>query len=279
MSLRSNLSSNLRRLCETADSIAAVCRATTINRQQFNRYLAGSSIPNRRTRDRICSFFAIDERELFREPGAGEVVAPAAAEGLPLWARKETRAALDLVLGEAPPAISSGIYFAHFVIPQERDAIMRSTVVIRRDGNLTTFRRLTGISERKGSWWSQFVGDHRGIVLERRHVFYFVGLNGQDAREPTLLVLRWQPISRPLLGGHAMILTPSGPTITAVVLNPCRAGMTLRTALRQSHVYSTDDPAIDPIVADVLDQQRQALLALTRHLDLSVRPLPRPGAA
>ena len=73
-----------------------------------------------------------------------------------------------------------------------------------------------------------------------------------------------------------MILTPSGPTITAVVLNPCEKTMELRKALRASHVYSADDPCIDPMVVDALDQQRQGLMAMTRNLDLSVRALHTP---
>ena len=76
-----------------------------------------------------------------------------------------------------------------------------------------------------------------------------------------------------LLGGEATILTPPGPTITAVVLNPCEPGMTLRTAIKSSHVYSAEAPEIDPMVLDALYQQCQSLAAMTRRLDLSVKPL------
>jgi hypothetical protein len=57
MSLREVLSANLSRLCEGEVSIAAVCRATRINRQQFNRYLSGASIPNGRNLEKICRYF------------------------------------------------------------------------------------------------------------------------------------------------------------------------------------------------------------------------------
>jgi hypothetical protein len=53
--------------------------------------------------------------------------------------------------------------------------------------------------------------------------------------------------------------------------------MGFRAAVRASHVYSSNDPTIDPMVVDALDQQCQALSAMPRRLDLSVRPLPDPA--
>lgn len=271
MSLRAALASNLRQLCNGEQSIAAVCRAANINRQQFNRYLSGDSLPNQRTRERICRYFQIDEPDLFREPAGPVARAPAEEE--PGWSHTGVRAALKQIMSEVPTSITPGLYFAHFLIPQHPNSIARSTVVVRRDGNLTTFRRLTGLAEPRGSWWAQYVGDHNGVILERRHIVYFVGMNQRDAREPTFLVLRWQPVSRPILGGHAMILTPSGPTITPVVLSPCPRKTSLRAALRASHVYSADDARIEQVVADLLDQQRQSLITMTRLLNVAVEPV------
>jgi hypothetical protein len=91
-----------------------------------------------------------------------------------------------------------------------------------------------------------------------------------------MLVLRWLPISEPMLGGQAMIMTPTGPAATAVVVTPCDKTMRLITAVRASHVYSSDDDKLDPMIVDALDQQCQALVATTRRIDLSVRPLPEP---
>jgi hypothetical protein len=271
MSLQQAFSANLSRLCGREKSIAAVCRATRINRQQFNRYLSGQALPNQKNREKICRYFRIDEQDLFREAGVADARSGPGAEEY--WSHADFRAALKLVHSEGPTSLTPGLYFAHFAMPYDPASIMRSTIVVRNDGTLSTFRRLTGLSEPRLSWWGNFDGDHRGLILERRHVLYLVGLNARGNREPTLIVLRWLPNSRPMLGGHAAILTPQGPTITAVVVNPCRGNVTLRTAIRASHVFSADDPEIDQMVLDALDQQCQALIAQTRRLDLSVRPL------
>ncbi len=272
MSLHEALSVNLARLCEGKGSIAAVCRATQINRQQFNRYLSGETVPNKRNRERICRYFGIAERELFIEP----VEEPEGRSGElgGSWSHREMRAAMKLIYSEPPTSIKPGIYFAHFVIPQDQSSIMRSVLVIRNDGSLATFRRLTGLSEPRGSWWSHFTGDHKGIIIERLHWLYFVALNWLGSREPTVMVLRWLPTSEPMLGGQSMIVTPTGPAATAVVLTPCGRSMSLTAAVRASHVYSADDEKIDPMIMDALDQQCQSLVATTRRIDLSVRPLP-----
>ena len=270
MSLHQAFSENLTRLCRSKSSIASVCRGTRINRQQFGRYLSGRALPQKNNLKKICRYFKVTEADLFQRPQArgesgilGEM-APAAYE--------EVRAALKLLYSQPPPSIVPGLYFAHFADPNDPKVMMRSTVVVRADGRLLTFRRLTAFLEPKKSWWSHFTSDHQGIVLERRHWIYFLGLNGIADLEPTLLALHYLPNAEPMLGGHAALLTPGGPTITAAVVTRCEAGTGLRAALRASHAYSIDDPTIDPIITEALESECRKLIATTRKLDLSVEP-------
>ncbi len=274
MSVREAFAANLSRLCEGERSIASVCRSTQINRQQFNRYLSGGSIPSARNLEKICRHFGIDEPELFRKPSE-EARARSDNDGEP-WSHTDLRSTLKRLYRETPSSVQPGLYFAHFAYPPDPGSVVRSTVIVRREGNLTTFRRLTGFAEPSGSWWSHFHGDHQGIVLERRGWLYFDGLNNVASQEPTLMVLRWVPDAEPMLGGFATILTPDGPTVTAVVLNSCGPRATLRTVLRSSHVYSVDDARIDPIILDALDEQCERLIATVRRLDLTVTPELNP---
>ncbi|KIC09341.1 DNA-binding protein [Leisingera sp. ANG-M1] len=62
-----NFSENLRSLCAEHGSIAQICREIGINRQQFNRYLNGSSMPAAHNLRRIARYFAIPESQLFTE--------------------------------------------------------------------------------------------------------------------------------------------------------------------------------------------------------------------
>ena len=73
MSLRENLSINLRALCREHGSVAAICREMGVNRQQFDRYLTMDALPNKATTERICRYFAIEEAELYRDPATGDI--------------------------------------------------------------------------------------------------------------------------------------------------------------------------------------------------------------
>ncbi len=59
-----DLGRNLRLLCTQRGTISAACRGLGINRQQFNKYLAGSSRPSPHNLWRICDYFDVDERDL-----------------------------------------------------------------------------------------------------------------------------------------------------------------------------------------------------------------------
>lgn len=56
---------NLRHLCAQYPSVADICRRIGINRQQFNKYLAGASLPSPRNLVRICDFFGLEPSDLY----------------------------------------------------------------------------------------------------------------------------------------------------------------------------------------------------------------------
>ena len=260
-----NLAYNLARLCDRDVSIAAVCRATGINRQQFNRYLAGQSIPNPGNRQKICRYFGISEAELFRPHGRTgnrrtADLRPHAMRRLP-WSPHDAEPLLEALCSGSRPSLGPGTYATYFSQINERRSIVRSTTAIRNDDQLTTFRRITGLTEKKGSWWGQFLGDHRGVVLERAHWLYFLGLNVGGVLEPSMMVLRWLSGAYPMLGGYACINATAGPSPVAVVMVPDEAS--LRDALRAAHAYSVDDPGLNPFVLEALEEQAALLASKT----------------
>jgi transcriptional regulator with XRE-family HTH domain len=285
MSLSALLATNLRRLCETRESISAVARATGINRQQFGRYLAGAALPNQSTRGKIARYFAIPESELFlddrlppraqlpphRAGPAEEGVANIAAGALSPWLEAAERS-----------SVAPGLYYADFADVDDPGTVMRSTLIVKAVGNRTVFRRLTCHAEEKSSWWSHFGGDHTGVILDRRNWIYLLGLDGIGSHEPTLLVVQYLDNLDPMLGGHAALLGTGGPAVTAVVITRCPSGCSLPSALKQSHAYSVDDPAIDPFILDAIGQQCAKLLQKIQSLaaySSGLRPPGRAGAA
>ena len=270
MSLQEAFSENLSRLCGNADSVSAVAKATGINRQQFQRYISGGSIPGKRNLKKICRYFRVSEEQLF---GYQHEARPPSHGQEPWGSQEEMRAILKLIHSDTRPSIRAGMYYANFAVYHDRSSLVRSAIFVRHEGNMTTFRRFTGIGERRGSWWSQFFGDHKGIIVERAHWLYFIGLNGRGNREPTMMVVRWLSGSQFLLGGQAIVSGSVGPSAAAVVMSPTKPGTTTATAIRASHMYSVDDPGVEQFVVDALDEQAKQLIDNVRRPDLRVRSL------
>jgi len=63
-----SVAENLKLLTGYYKSVAEVCRRLEINRQQFNKYLNGSTLPSRHTFQRICDFFGVEDYELLLPP-------------------------------------------------------------------------------------------------------------------------------------------------------------------------------------------------------------------
>lgn len=58
-------SANLRQLCEQQGSISQICRKIGINRQQFNKYLAGRHMPSTANIRAVANHFGLDPEILF----------------------------------------------------------------------------------------------------------------------------------------------------------------------------------------------------------------------
>ena len=56
---------NLKLLCGYEKSVSAVCRAVDINRQQFSKYLNGTSQPSPYNLQAICDYFSIQPVDLY----------------------------------------------------------------------------------------------------------------------------------------------------------------------------------------------------------------------
>lgn len=63
----SNFSSNLRYLCDQRGSVSNVCRKAQINRQQFNKYLAGKHLPSSVNTKIIANHFGLSPDILFSD--------------------------------------------------------------------------------------------------------------------------------------------------------------------------------------------------------------------
>ncbi len=139
--LQVDISQNLKLLCGFEKSVSEVCRAININRQQFNKYLSGTSQPSPYNLQRICDHFRVQPAELYLPPaefasrlqfrsGGGSQTRERQANRMLKRAFPGDRRALSRYLG---------YYLSHFHSFSWQGQILRSLVcVYEQDGMILT---------------------------------------------------------------------------------------------------------------------------------------------
>jgi len=258
MSSRSNFAENLRRLCLRKGSISAAARGMGIHRAQLEKYLAQEREPSAPTREKICAYLGVDEEDMYRHPDPVELDYRQPSRRRMLSDFQES---LGSLIDGPPASIKQGLYHIYFTVPGDPSQLLCSVVTIAKLSNATTFRRLTGYAAKKDAFWSRFNGDHKGIVVERLNHLFFVAANQRGVKEPTLLRMRWLPVSEPMLGGHALISTHAGPSFSCAVMIPLPPTINLRTAVRMSVARPTTDQRIPELVKQMIATERADLRA------------------
>jgi transcriptional regulator with XRE-family HTH domain len=147
-------SENLISLCARHGSIADVCRKTGINRQQFSRYLTGTSLPNEDTLQKIAVFFNLPQTDLFqaglvaKESRSDIRKAIAAVPDLPLELKNSAAALIEKSSDVSLPSATYAI-FAPWA--QAEGNIIRGTLVIASKKNAGLFTLHMPVDKAEGS--------------------------------------------------------------------------------------------------------------------------------
>jgi transcriptional regulator with XRE-family HTH domain len=142
------IAANLRRLCSLYASVSDVSRKVGINRQQFNKYLAGTSFPSLRNLRRITDFFGVDEFEILLPPDEF------AQKVLPQQARMVRPPAAMPDFLPSPPETSQaflapycGYYYVYFHTPVWSNHIVRALTRIHQADGRTATRTIERLRE------------------------------------------------------------------------------------------------------------------------------------
>ena len=183
------LPANLLHLSSLYPSIAEVCRQLGINRQQFNKYLAGQSRPSRHNMRRICDFFGVSEWELLLdERRFADLVsvrrAPARSEAL----REPLRHIQALYLRSESLERYVGYYYRYFYSFGYPGRIIKSLAAIfERDGSY--FWKNIEIMPRDMLGTGRTVGKYTGAAFYLGERIYIVEYESLMASSITQLTL------------------------------------------------------------------------------------------
>ena len=188
MSIHDTFARNLRRKSEEFGSIADVCRGAGINRQQFNKYLAGNSIPNAITLRRICNFLNIQEHSLFvnEKRNVDEIeAAPFMPRRGPLGFFQFASKKYDFEIKDIP----NGHYYCFMPVHKVSGVLVRVLLSIRQNGKQKEFVRLTRFPSASGSSKLLMRGRHKGIVFANSSEIYFLGINRYAPHQLSLMMI------------------------------------------------------------------------------------------
>jgi len=138
--IEQNFSSNLRLLCSYGRSTSDLCRKGKFNRQQFNKYLNGHSMPSLATLRRICDFFGVDETELLQDPREFRELIRVKPPRVGYTPNPLQAMAESLVSGGTNDAAfltrHEGFYHSYVSFDARATTIVRALVRLRREGNI-----------------------------------------------------------------------------------------------------------------------------------------------
>jgi len=247
---RENYRKNLLFCCDHYRSISDLCRRVGINRQQFNRYLSGESLPSRHNHKILSDFFGIELEELSLPHGRfvasfgrrqRETAHPSEMESF-AYVLKSMSGARARLLEDY-----QGFYFRHFYNFNGDGRIKRELVHWRLSDDVlvsTTKQRYLGGPGATGRL--QFV-TYRGVVGSVGDRFFSIGADRLGGRDlgMSMLYPTVQKLHR--LEGIMMGIGPnSARQIVSgrVVLDFLGRRIDRRAALLQLGTFAPDDPSI-----------------------------------
>ncbi|WP_269581214.1 helix-turn-helix domain-containing protein [Roseibium sp. Sym1] len=160
------LRTNLALLCGYHSSIAEVCRRLQINRQQFNKYLAGASHPSRHNMRRICDFFGVSESELLMEPQQFENIVSLKRKPMEQEELKKPLRHLDRLYQRSQGLDKYvGYYFRYFYSFSNPGQVIRSLVSIYKEDERFYWKNIELLRD-------QETGRSRGMHKYDGAIFY-----------------------------------------------------------------------------------------------------------
>ncbi|MBL8789426.1 MAG: helix-turn-helix transcriptional regulator [Rhizobiales bacterium] len=280
MSIHDIFAANLRGLCEKFGSISEVSRQAGINRQQFNRYLSGQNIPNRRTISRLAKFLGVEEATLFssrqgkakeQSEASGDLI----ADGIHMPAPREL--AFE---GGRQTMLQPGFYCCYFPLQGSNQFLVKSAMKIVAKGNCRYFSRRTLFRSASSQKATLAQGRHRGVVLANSSDVYLVGVNTLTPHHLSMIVLERQQIAGSnVLQGLSITRGTTTHFASRVCIERMGTGLSaMKRHIRSLGIVPVTAPDLNPTIALLMTTQQEPRsaqiglpyfeeLMLTQHQD------------
>ena len=257
----SDLGKNLRYLCRRYKSISEVCRRLGINRQQFNRYLAGQQTPSLYTLLRIAEFFDVAVDDI----GLPHVAFRASVDRSPSEAVPQAvMERIGSLLLKPMPQLDEfqGYYYRYYYAFAFRGLVIRTLLRIRKEGSLYLSRHIERIPSFDAPASFPVTFKYDGVVLQMSGRLFL--LECESLLDSTICEAILAPVVRPgtrlLSGVQCSITTGTGnePTCTRVVLEYLGPRIDARRVMQGCGLHDPSAAAVDPAILRLIKNDNRA---------------------
>lgn len=253
-----NFTANLKLAASYYPSVSQMCRKLGINRQQFMKYLAGSSFPSRHNLRRICDFFGIDEYEALMPHDQFRNI----VRLKPMRGRDD----LDLPPGMASLVAHSrrshgmltkihGYYYEYYLSFSNLGQILRSLTYVYPWKEYTLYKRLERLRKEAASGPPD-VYKYAGVITvvgDRMHMLDKETITGAELTQTVLFMNYRNRIA--FLSGLTVGVSGGDahePSASRVVMESIGRSVDLRQAIAGCRLYPLDSPDIPAQIRDHL---------------------------
>ncbi len=259
LSMSDDLHRNLSLVCGYFPSIAEVCRKLGINRQQFNKYLAGSARPSRHNMRRICDFFGVSEAELLMEAGQFEEII--ALRRKPVQQEELSRPLRHLDrLYQRSQSLEKylGYYFRYFYSFGNPGRVIRSLALIYREDGKHYWKNIEVLRD-PVTGRSAGLNKYEGVLFYLADRIYIMEYESVEMNTITQATLYPSHRSRldTLLGIQTGGPTRRGrkPGASKVALEYLGRDIDVRAALKRTGLFDPQDGLIRPEILKLIENR------------------------
>lgn len=231
-------SKRLKELCDTAPSVSAVARDLGINRQQFARYLNGSTLPRPNVVQQIADYFKIDPSRLYRSRSLDQ---PAGDPVLAALSTMVQGALLEPILDHE---LQPGFYLQYKQLFSMPGSILLTLAHIRKENGAHHYKRRTSAKIVRHLPGAQVRYSNEGVFFKQGGVLVLIDV-GALTKDMTYHAFRtgaaFDPHVKP--GLH---MTPGrqgsvGPRAARIVLHRLPEGVSPLKAAREQRVMKLSE--------------------------------------
>lgn len=254
-----HITANLQTLVASFASVADFCRRLDINRQQFNKYLAGHHLPSRKVRQQIARHFLMDATDLVRAPADFQSFYDGLQYELPMDLRATPQFTQFLpLMRTSAQALQDycGVYYRYHHSSIYKGCILRSVLCIYQRGGSARHVTIERFPGRDGSASTGYAFAYHGFSFLLGDRIFLLDFEGEQQNEMTFTVLTPQH-RRPLRFLHGLVTGVASssfrqPFSTRVALAYAGPGLIRKQHLRQATTLAPDDASIPAEVRDYL---------------------------